>query len=100
MKKGEDGCVYYNGKDYFFVPSYPVKHLKDPTGAGDTFAGGFLGYCAKTGAKTEKDFRRAVLYGSVMASFVIEDFSVKRILNLKEKDVEERYKKFIESTHI
>lgn len=100
IKKGEDGCVYFNGENYFFVPSYPVKHLKDPTGAGDTFAGGFLGYCALNNADNEKIFRQAVIYGSVMASFVIEGFSVSPLLRLSKKDIENRYKKFIELSHV
>lgn len=100
MKKGEDGCVYYNGENYFFVPSYPVKHLKDPTGAGDTFAGGFMGYCALQNASNEKIFRQAVIYGSVMASFVIEGFSINPLLNLTKKDINNRYKKFIELSHV
>ena len=100
LKKGEDGCVYYNGQDYFFVPSFPVKDVKDPTGAGDSFAGGFMGFCAQSGARNEKDFRRAVVFGSVMASFAIEDFSVNGIKDLTKEDIEQRYKKFIEISHI
>ncbi|MFC1668596.1 PfkB family carbohydrate kinase, partial [Chlamydiota bacterium] len=101
VKKGEHGCVYYSKGDFFFVPGYPLTTLKDPTGAGDSFAGGFLGYIAQNGrTDDESTIKRAVVYGSVMASFALEEFSVARLLSISEKDIDTRFKKFIELSQI
>src|SRR4030067_465018 len=79
VKRGEYGALMFNSKSVFAAPAYPLENVFDPTGAGDSFAGGFLGYLASTRNFTEASMRQAVIFGSVMASFVVEDFSLKRI---------------------
>jgi sugar/nucleoside kinase (ribokinase family) len=82
-----DGC-------YFVSPAYPLEEVKDPTGAGDSFAGGFIGYLSKTGDYSLDAIRRAVVFGSVVASFTVEDFSVGRLLNLTREEITHRYREF------
>src|SRR4030067_916070 len=79
VKRGEYGALMFNSKSVFAAPAYPLESVFDPTGAGDSFDGGFLGYLASTRNFTEASMRQAVIFGSVMASFVVEDFSLKRI---------------------
>jgi len=98
IKKGEHGALLIHEDSYFFLPAYPVQSLKDPTGAGDTFAGGFVGYLAMTDEITNVNLRRAVVYGSVMASFLVEDFSVDRLLTLTKIEIAERAAGFREMT--
>jgi len=78
------------GGEIFFVPAFPVSDVIDPTGAGDTFAGGFLGYLASHDMSDRLVWRRAVVYGSVIASFVVEDFSMNKTMNLKVEEIEDR----------
>ena len=99
IKKGEHGALLIHEDSYFFLPAYPVESLRDPTGAGDTFAGGFVGYLAMTNNVTNANLRRAVVYGSVMASFLVEDFSVDRLRNLSKREVSERVAMFREITN-
>ncbi|MBC7263257.1 MAG: sugar kinase [Chloroflexi bacterium] len=103
VKKGEYGAVLFaNGEDptasYFFAPAYPLEKIKDPTGAGDTFAGGFVGYLAKTGDLTLPSIKRAIIHGSVVASFVVEGFSVERLREVTWDDVMSRYSDFLNFT--
>jgi sugar/nucleoside kinase (ribokinase family) len=94
IKKGEHGSLlFFNGR-FFSAPAYPLEDVYDPTGAGDTFAGGLMGYLAKTEDLSEKNIRRGIIYGSVMASFVVEDFSLNRMRSLTSKDIRSRYKEF------
>jgi sugar/nucleoside kinase (ribokinase family) len=94
LKKGEHGALVF-GRDFIFgVMGYPCEQVIDPTGAGDSFAGGFLGCLDKTPGLAGRDVRRAAVYGSVMASFVIEDFGIGRFLTLDLSQVEERFKQF------
>lgn len=94
IKKGEHGVLLME-KDFIFgMLAHPCEDVIDPTGAGDSFAGGFLGYLDKIGSSLEKDFRRASVYGSVMASFTIEDFSIERLKSLSDKEIESRYELF------
>jgi len=94
LKKGEHGALVF-GRDFVFgVLAHPCEHVIDPTGAGDSFAGGFLGYLDKTPGRTPRDIRRAAVYGSVMASFVIEDFGIGRFLTLDRGQVELRLRQF------
>ncbi|MGH9448708.1 MAG: PfkB family carbohydrate kinase, partial [Terriglobia bacterium] len=74
IKRGEHGAVLFQGNSIFFAPAFPLEQVHDPTGAGDTFAGGFMGYLAREGELSEPGFRRALVYGSVMASFAVEEF--------------------------
>jgi sugar/nucleoside kinase (ribokinase family) len=94
LKKGEHGALVF-GRDFVFgALAHPCEHVIDPTGAGDSFAGGFLGYLDKTGAWGLRDVRRAAVYGSVLASFVIEDFGIDRFLSLEPDLVEGRFRQF------
>ena len=83
----------------FAAPAYPLEEVFDPTGAGDTFAGGFMGYLANTGDVTEEGIRQAIIFGSVMASFNVEDFSLERMKTLDYNEIEGRYKSFKKMTH-
>jgi sugar/nucleoside kinase (ribokinase family) len=94
FKKGEHGALMFTDSTHFSAPAFPLEEIKDPTGAGDSFAGGFIGYLAKTGDLSENNIRRAVIYGSVMASFNVEGFGLDRLRNLTHKEIEERYELF------
>jgi sugar/nucleoside kinase (ribokinase family) len=91
VKKGEHGALVFTKDSHFAAPSYPQELLRDPTGAGDSFGGAFIGYLAKTDDISEENIRRAVIIGSVMASFNIEDFSLDRMKRLKKKEIIERF---------
>ncbi|MCD5390493.1 PfkB family carbohydrate kinase [candidate division NPL-UPA2 bacterium] len=94
IKKGEHGALLFSEGSYFASPAYPVESIYDPTGAGDSFAGGFLGYLAKNGNEEEENLRKAIVYGSVMASYTVEGFSFNRLKSLTEADLEQRYQEF------
>ena len=94
VKKGEHGALLFNDGEHFAAPSYPQEELKDPTGAGDTFAGGLMGYLAKTRDVTEANIRQAIVVGSVMASFNVEDFSLERMRRLTQKEIHDRFAEF------
>jgi sugar/nucleoside kinase (ribokinase family) len=94
IKKGEHGALLFAEGVHFSAPSYPQDMLRDPTGAGDSFAGGFIGYLAKTGDLSEGNIRRAIIVGSAMASFNVEDFSLDRMKRLKHKEIMERFDEF------
>lgn len=98
IKRGEYGSLMFNEKTTFAAPAYPLEAVFDPTGAGDSFAGGFMGYLAQTGVYTEAALRQAVIYGSVMASFNVEAFSLDRMRSLTLKEITARYKEFKELT--
>lgn len=91
VKKGEYGSIMVTATDYFVAPAFPLEEVYDPTGAGDSFAGGFLGYLASTGDLGEENLRRAVLYGSAVASFTVERFGVDRLRDLRRNEIEQRY---------
>lgn len=98
IKKGEHGVVFYSDKFIFSLPAYPTDKVIDPTGAGDTFAGGFMGYLAKAKRIDEKNIKKAIVYGTVAASFNVEDFGLDKTSRLKIKEVEKRlaeFKKFV-----
>lgn len=94
VKKGEHGALLFADGTTFFAPAYPMEEVRDPTGAGDTFAGGFYGYVAKAGKTDPATLRRAVLYGSALASFCVERFGPERLQEISMKDVDERVKAF------
>ena len=96
VKRGEYGALLLANGGFFMVPAYPLESVYDPTGAGDTFAGGFMGYLARQDATDGATLRRAMLYGSVMASFTVEDFSLKRLARLTPNELAERYAEFQE----
>jgi len=99
VKRGEHGALMFNSKNVFAAPAYPLENVFDPTGAGDSFAGGFLGFLASTRNFNEENMRQAVIFGSVMASFVVEDFSLNRIRGLNFEEILNRYREFKRLTH-
>ncbi|HZS35143.1 MAG TPA: PfkB family carbohydrate kinase [Methylomirabilota bacterium] len=92
VKRGEYGALMASEGRFFFVPAYPLESVFDPTGAGDTFAGGFMGVLARAGRADEATLRRAIVYGAVVASFTVEDFSLNRLQRLTHAEIEERYR--------
>jgi sugar/nucleoside kinase (ribokinase family) len=94
IKKGEHGVLFYSDKLTFSLPAYPTDKIVDPTGAGDTFAGGFMGYLAEVKKINSAAIKKAIVYGTVAASFNIEDFGVNRTARLTRSDLEERIKRF------
>jgi sugar/nucleoside kinase (ribokinase family) len=96
VKKGEHGAMLLSRDGVFFAPAYPLDALKDPTGAGDTFAGGFAGALAASPARDDEAFRRAVVYGSVLASFCVEQFGVEGVAELDAERIAGRYRAFVE----
>ncbi|MFH1996247.1 MAG: PfkB family carbohydrate kinase [Candidatus Omnitrophota bacterium] len=91
VKKGENGVFFSNGSRCFLAPAFPLETLKDPTGAGDSFAGGMVGYLSTVRKINESAIRKAIIYGSVLGSFCVEDFSVNRLIKLKKRDIIKRY---------
>jgi sugar/nucleoside kinase (ribokinase family) len=94
IKKGEHGAFMFSGSTIFFAPAYPLEEVFDPTGAGDSFAGGFMGYIARSGDLSEASLRRAVIYGSAMGSFAVEKFSIQRLLEVDAKQLGARVNDF------
>jgi sugar/nucleoside kinase (ribokinase family) len=94
VKRGEYGVIMFTEHSIFSAPAYPLESVFDPTGAGDTFAGGFIGYLISTGNLSEGNMRQAIVFGSAMASFTVEDFSLDRLRTLEYGDIEERFRKF------
>jgi sugar/nucleoside kinase (ribokinase family) len=94
VKRGEYGALMLSADEFFFVPAYPLESVFDPTGAGDTFAGGFMGYISAQGKVDRQTVRRAIVYGAVMASFTVEDFSLDRLKRLTSEEVQARYGAF------
>ena len=99
VKQGSYGALMFNGHSVFSAPAYPLEAVFDPTGAGDTFAGGFMGYLASTMNFSEESMRKAVIFGSVMASLNVEAFSLDRLRSLDYKEIESRYREFKQLTH-
>ena len=95
IKKGENGALLFHENDIFFAPALPLEEVFDPTGAGDTFAGGFIGYIAKTGDISFKNMKRAIIYGSAMASFCVEKFGTERLKELDIEDIHDRVEEFV-----
>src|SRR6185369_14562117 len=96
IKKGEHGALLFHEKNVFFAPALPLEDVFDPTGAGDTFAGGFCGYLDKTRDISFDNMKRAIIYGSAMASFCVEKFGTERLRTLTHKDIEDRVREFID----
>ncbi len=95
IKKGEHGALLFHQNDLFYCPALPLEEVFDPTGAGDTFAGGFMGYLAQSGELSFANMKKAVVYGSAMASFCVEKFGTERLLELNDQDVKERVDLFL-----
>lgn len=94
IKKGEHGAFMFTRSSVFYAPAYPLEEVFDPTGAGDAFAGGFIGYLARTGDLSEPNLKRAVVYGSAMGSFAVERFSIARFLEIGAEDIVKRVREF------
>ena len=99
IKKGEHGALLFNGRSVFFAPALPLMEITDPTGAGDTFAGGFIGWLAKTGDLSFANMKRAVIYGSAMGSFCVEKFGIDRLKGLTPAMIRNRVQKFADLVH-
>ena len=99
IKRGEYGALMFNEKQIFGTPAFPLEDVRDPTGAGDTFAGGFLGYLTATGNRSPEAMKQAMIFGSVMASFTVESFSLDRLRILDYKEVQGRFREFKRLTH-
>jgi sugar/nucleoside kinase (ribokinase family) len=99
VKRGEYGAALFTRENYFAIPAYPLESVFDPTGAGDTFAGGFMGYLASQENIDEAAMRRAMIFGSVMASFNVEEFGTDRVRRLEEDEINARFRAFKQMTH-
>ena len=99
IKRGEYGAALFSGESYFAIPAYPLESVFDPTGAGDTFAGGFMGYLASQERLDEDAMRRAMIFGSVMASFNVEEFGTARVRRLTHDEINDRFRAFKRMTH-
>lgn len=99
IKKGEHGCLLFSHDLFFSAPAYPLEDIHDPTGAGDCFAGAFAGYLAKAGRITHDALRKAIIHGSVLASFCVESFSLNRLKTLTAQDIADRYQVFKLMSH-
>jgi len=99
IKKGEHGVLMFSEEGSFAAPAYPLEEVFDPTGAGDTFAGGFMGYLAASKIQGEEALRRAVIMGSTLASFCVEAFSLDRLLRLSRAEIDDRFRLFKRLTH-
>lgn len=99
VKLGEYGAAFVGHDDYFVAPGYPLEEIIDPTGAGDAFGGGFMGYLDTVQEINVREIRRAMIYGSTVASFAVEGFGPERLLRLSRNDVEQRYRQFRTLTH-
>jgi len=98
IKKGEHGALMFSADSVFFAPAYPLESVFDPTGAGDAFAGGFIGYLARTGDLGDANMRRAVMYGSALGSFAVEKFSTERLMTVTRDEVDARIRQLRELT--
>lgn len=99
IKRGEYGVLMFSDSSVFSAPAYPLESVFDPTGAGDSFAGGFMGYLSSVDTINDRNIRQAIIVGSVMASFNVEDFSLNRLKKLANKEIENRFREFKKLTH-
>jgi sugar/nucleoside kinase (ribokinase family) len=99
IKRGEYGAALFTTENYFAIPAYPLESVFDPTGAGDTFAGGFMGYLASQESLDDGAMRRAMIFGSVMASFKVEEFGTERVRRLTHEEINDRFRAFKRMTH-
>jgi sugar/nucleoside kinase (ribokinase family) len=95
IKKGEHGALLFHGEDVFFAPALSLEDVFDPTGAGDTFAGGFIGYLSTVDEVNFENLKRAIIVGSAMASFCVEEFGTARLMTLTDREIENRVQKFV-----
>jgi sugar/nucleoside kinase (ribokinase family) len=100
IKKGEHGALLFDSESVYFCPALPLEEVFDPTGAGDTFAGGFIGYLASTDDISFDNMKRAVIYGSAMASFCVEKLGTERLVNLSKSEINSRVQQFIDLSQV
>lgn len=100
VKRGEYGALMFSKEGIFWAPSYPLEEVIDPTGAGDSFAGGFMGFIAGQGVADHVGYKTAVVFGSVIASFTVENFSVKKLAQLRRSDVDKRFSAFLQLSRL
>jgi sugar/nucleoside kinase (ribokinase family) len=98
VKKGEHGAFLWSKDLFYAIPAYPIEHVVDPTGAGDSFAGAVMGCLAQEGSTEPASLKRAMIYGCVVASFNVEDFSLRRFRQIKRADIDARYREFLDFT--
>jgi len=96
IKKGENGSMLYYNNNFIVIPPYPIESVIDPTGAGDSYGGAFMGFLEESKEINEKTLKRAMVYGTIVSSFTIEDFGVERLRRLKREEFEERFKEYVE----
>lgn len=96
IKKGENGALLFHERDVFFAPAIPLEEVYDPTGAGDTFAGGFIGHIAATRDISFDNLKRGIIFGSALASFCVEKFGIERLKNISQEDLDDRVREFID----
>ena len=96
IKKGEHGALLFNNRQVFFAPALPLEDVFDPTGAGDSFAGGFIGHIAKTKDISFENMKTAIIVGSAMASFCVEKFGTERLKEITREDIDVRLKEFVQ----
>lgn len=100
VKKGEHGALLFNEQEVFFAPALPLEEVFDPTGAGDTFAGGFIGYLAATDDISFENMKRAIIFGSALASFCVEKFGTEKLKDLTIEELNGRVLEFLDLTQI
>jgi sugar/nucleoside kinase (ribokinase family) len=100
VKRGEYGALLFSKEGIFWAPSYPLEEVLDPTGAGDSFAGGFMGYIATNDISSLVGYKTAVIHGSVIASFTVEDFSVNRLISLRKEEIDTRFNAFLQLSNL
>lgn len=100
IKKGEHGALLFHEEQMFYCPALPLEDVFDPTGAGDTFAGGFIGYLAKQNSISFEAMKKGIVYGSAMASFCVEKFGTERLINLTQEEIDERVNEFVKLSQI
>jgi sugar/nucleoside kinase (ribokinase family) len=99
IKKGEHGALLFHNGKIFYAPALPLEKVIDPTGAGDTFAGGMMGYLAKTDDISYENLKKSIIFGSAMASFCVEEFAINRLKNLSNQEIDERIQQFRDLVH-
>jgi sugar/nucleoside kinase (ribokinase family) len=94
INKGENGSLLFHNNEFYPLPAFPTELIKDPTGAGDSFGGAFIGYLSEQEKLDSKALKNAMIYGNIMGSFTIEDYGIQRLVSIKAEDIKERYQKY------
>jgi sugar/nucleoside kinase (ribokinase family) len=96
LNKGENGSLLFYGNEFYPLPAYPIEIIKDPTGAGDSFGGAFMGYLSQQEKVDSKSLKNAMIHGNIMGSFAIEDYGIEKLVNVNAEDIRKRYEKYKE----